>query len=84
MRSTLDRFSSQTLDYLACLGVTTWSPRGKMKAELQMPLQEIIQAAKVLADDLKAATEFIGSLTTFWVVAKSTIRMFGREKTYAF
>lgn len=49
-----------------------------------MPLHEIIQAAKVLADDLKAAAGFIGSITTFWLVAKSTIRMFGREKTFAF
>ncbi len=49
-----------------------------------MPLHEIIQAGKVLADDLKAATGFIGSLTTFWFVAKSTIRMFGREKSLVF
>lgn len=49
-----------------------------------MPLQEIIQAAKVLADDLKAATSFLGSLTTFWLVVKSTLRMFGREKSFAF
>jgi len=49
-----------------------------------MPFHEIMQAAKVLADDLKAATGFIGSLTTFWFVAKSAVRMFGREKTYAF
>jgi len=49
-----------------------------------MPLHEIIQAAKVFADNLKAATAFIASLTTFLVVAKSTIPKFGREKTLAF
>lgn len=55
-----------------------------MMMEFQMPLHEIIQAAKILGDDLKAATSFLGALTTFWLVAKSTIRMFGREKILAF
>lgn len=55
-----------------------------MRIEFNMPVHEIMQAAKVLADDLKAAMGFIGSLTTFLLAAKSTIRMFGREKTFAF
>jgi hypothetical protein len=52
--------------------------------ESYMPLHETIQAAKVFADDLKAATAFIGSLTTLLVVAKSTIGTLGKEKTFAF
>jgi hypothetical protein len=55
-----------------------------MVVEFQMPLHEIIQTAKVLGDDLKAASSFLGALTTFWLVAKSTTRMFGREKSLAF
>jgi hypothetical protein len=43
-----------------------------------------VTSTRLSVGDLKAATGFIGSLTTFWLVAKSTIRMFGREKTYTF
>jgi hypothetical protein len=49
-----------------------------------MPWHDVIQLGKVLAEDLKSASGLIGSLTTFLLVAKSTIRMFGREKILAF
>jgi hypothetical protein len=49
-----------------------------------MSVHEIMQAAKLLANDLNAAKGFIGSVTTFLIVAKSMIRMFGREKSFAF
>lgn len=55
-----------------------------MRAKLHMHVHEIMQAAKLLANDLNAAKGFIGSLTTFLIVAKSTIRMLGREKSFAF
>ena len=49
-----------------------------------MPFREVVQVGKVLAEDLKSASGLIGSLTTFLLVARSTIRMFGREKSLAF
>jgi hypothetical protein len=49
-----------------------------------MPLHEIIQAAKVFSEDLRAASGFIGSLTAFWVVAESTIERLAKEKIFAF
>ncbi len=49
-----------------------------------MPLNEIVHAAKVFADDLKAAMGLIGSLTTLWIVAEATVCRLGKEKILAF
>ncbi len=49
-----------------------------------MPIHDIMQAAKEFAADLKTATGFIGSITTFVLTVKSMVRMFGRGKKLRF